>query len=172
MAKGEDVRLPDYEPMVFEQRTVENARLILHSYRSSDAAARKGETITPAGSMAARQLLSCRPKHPAGRARPVQEILPAIAVACRVRADIPRVMALAWLYVAHTDSQFSLNSLSAIVEGFQTLEPLHIGELWALPSAVRFILIENARRLSLRVERARRMRAYANDCCRRNHAER
>ena len=48
VAKGEDVRLPDYEPMVFEQRTVENARLILHSYRSSDAAARNGETITPA----------------------------------------------------------------------------------------------------------------------------
>ncbi|MCE3544446.1 hypothetical protein LXJ56_30160, partial [Escherichia coli] len=63
---------------------------------------------------------------------------------------------------AHTDSQFSLNSLTAVVEGFQTVAPLHIGELWALPSAVRFILIENARRLSLRVERARRMRAYAN----------
>ncbi|MBZ9653920.1 GH36-type glycosyl hydrolase domain-containing protein [Phyllobacterium lublinensis] len=161
VAKGEDVRLPDYEPMVFEQRTVENARLILHSYRSSDAAARKGETITPAAQwLLDNYYLVDQNIQQVERDLPKKFFrqLPSLTS----RPEIPRVMALAWLYVAHTDSQFSLNSLSAIVEGFQTVEPLHIGELWALPSAVRFILIENARRLSLRVERARRMRAYAN----------
>jgi cyclic beta-1,2-glucan synthetase len=161
VAKGEDVRLPDYEPMVFEQRTVENARLILHSYRSSDAAARKGETITPAAQwLLDNYYLVDQNIQQVERDLPKKFIrqLPSLVN----QTDIPRVMALAWLYVAHTDSQFSLNSLSAIVEGFQTVEPLHIGELWALPSAVRFILIENARRLSLRVERARRMRAFAN----------
>ncbi len=161
VAKGEDVRLPDYEPMVFEQRTVENARLILHSYRSSDAAARKGETITPAAQwLLDNYYLVDQNIQQVERDLPKKFFrqLPSLTS----KPEIPRVMALAWLYVAHTDSQFSLNSLSAIVEGFQTIQPLHIGELWALPSAVRFILIENARRLSLRVERARRMRAYAN----------
>ncbi len=161
VAKGEDVRLPDYEPMVFEQRTIENARLILHSYRSSDAAARKGETITPAAQwLLDNYYLVDQNIQQVERDLPKKFFrqLPSLTN----NAGIPRVMALAWLYVAHTDSQFSLNSLSAIVEGFQTVQPLHIGELWALPSAVRFILIENARRLSLRVERARRMRAYAN----------
>lgn len=161
VAKGEDVRLPDYEPMVFEQRTVENAKLILHSYRSSDAAARKGETITPAAQwLLDNYYLVDQNIQQVERDLPKKFFrqLPPLAN----NPGIPRVMALAWLYVAHTDSQFSLNSLSAIVEGFQTVEPLHIGELWALPSAVRFILIENARRLSLRVERARRMRAFAN----------
>ncbi len=161
VARGEDVRLPDYEPMVFEQRTVENARLILHSYRSSDAAARKGETITPAAQwLLDNYYLVDQNIQQVERDLPKKFFrqLPSLTS----KPEIPRVMALAWLYVAHTDSQFSLNSLSAIVEGFQTVGPLHIGELWALPSAVRFILIENARRLSLRVERARRMRAYAN----------
>jgi cyclic beta-1,2-glucan synthetase len=161
VAKGEDVRLPDYEPMVFEQRTIENARLILHAYRSSDAAARNGETITPAAQwLLDNYYLVDQNIQQVERDLPKKFIrqLPSLVS----QSNVPRVMALAWLYVAHTDSQFSLNSLSAIVEGFQTVEPLHIGELWALPSAVRFILIENARRLSLRVERARRMRAYAN----------
>lgn len=161
VAKGEDVRLPDYEPMIFEQRTVENARLILHSYRSSDAAARNGETITPAAQwLLDNHYLVDQNIQQVERDLPKKFIrqLPTLGG----KTGIPRVMALAWLYVAHTDSQFSLSSLSAIVEGFQTVEPLHIGELWALPSAVRFILIENARRLSLRVERARRMRVYAN----------
>ncbi len=75
---------------------------------------------------------------------------------------MPRIFALAWLYVAHTDSNFSLKTLTAIVKGFQTVEPLKIGELWALPSAVRYFLIENARRLALRVDRARIMRNLAN----------
>ncbi len=64
--------------------------------------------------------------------------------------------------MAHTDSNFSLKSLTALVQGFQTVEPLKIGELWALPSAVRYFLIENARRLALRVDRARNMRNLAN----------
>ena len=34
----------------------------------------------------------------------------------------------------------------AIVEGYQSVEPLKIGELWALPSLLRFVLIENLRR--------------------------
>ncbi|MCO4317017.1 protein ndvB [Phyllobacterium sp. 21LDTY02-6] len=161
VAKGENVHLPDYEPLTFEQRTVENAKLILHVYRSSDAAARKGETITPAAQwLLDNYYLVDQNIQQVERDLPKKFIrqLPTL----HGRPEIPRVMALAWLYVAHTDSQFSLNSLSAIVEGFQAIEPLHIGELWALPSAVRFILIENARRLSLRVERARGMRAYAN----------
>ena len=39
----------------------------------------------------------------------------------------------------------------------QAVEPLKIGELWALPSLLRFVLIENLRRIAVRVEpRARR----------------
>src|SRR3546814_4861379 len=76
---------------------------------------------------------------------------------------MPRVMALAWLYVAHTHSTISRESLAAMVEGFQETQPLQIGELWALPSILRFVLIENLRRIAIRVERSRRMHAKANE---------
>src|SRR5690606_38619272 len=64
---------------------------------------------------------------------------------------VPRALALAWLYVAHTDSTVSADGFAAIVDGYQKYEPLKIGELWALPSLLRFVLIENLRRLALRV---------------------
>jgi cyclic beta-1,2-glucan synthetase len=69
---------------------------------------------------------------------------------------------IAWAYVAHTDSTISPDSLRAMVEAYQDIEPLKIGELWALPSFIRFVLIENLRRLAMRVERARQMRVIAN----------
>jgi len=75
---------------------------------------------------------------------------------------VPRTMALAWLYVAHTHSTVSDQGLLALVEGFQSVEMLKIGELWAVPSLVRYILVENLRRISSRVEQSRITRKKAN----------
>lgn len=75
---------------------------------------------------------------------------------------VPRVLAIAWLYVAHTDSAVSADGFRAMVEGFQEVEPLRIGEIWALPSLLRCVLVENLRRLAVRVARARDMRQLAN----------
>ena len=72
-------------------------------------------------------------------------------------------MALAWLYVAHTHSTVSQESMTALVEGYQQHQTLEIGELWALPSIVRFVLVENLRRIATRVDRSRRMRRRANE---------
>ncbi len=165
VARGEDIPLPDYLPFAFDQRLSENGKLILHAYRSSDAASRNGETITPA----AQWLLDNhyqidKSVQQTRRDLPRRFIrqLPLYTAPAENYQGMPRIFALAWLYVAHTDSNFSLKTLTAIVKGFQTVEPLKIGELWALPSAVRYLLIENARRLALRVDRARLMRNMAN----------
>jgi len=161
VARNENIRLPEYEPFDFSKRLSENARLILHVYRTSDAASRAGETITPAAQWLLdnhytvdKNIQQVRRDLPARFLRQLPPFPPV--------EGMPRIFALAWLYVAHTDSNFSLKTLTAIVNGFQTVEPLRIGELWALPSAVRFVMIENARRLALRVDRARRMRNFAN----------
>ena len=77
-------------------------------------------------------------------------------------AGIPRVQAIAWAYVAHSDSAVTADGFREIVEGFQQVQPLRIGELWALPSILRFVLVENLRRLALRVAGARDMRLAAN----------
>ncbi|WP_375669339.1 hypothetical protein, partial [Bartonella sp. MR168JLCBS] len=78
------------------------------------------------------------------------------------KAEIPRIFALAWLYIAHTDSRFSQETLTAMINGFQEVCALKIGELWALPSVIQMLLIENVCRLSLRIEQARHMRHLAH----------
>lgn len=161
IARGEAIPLPEYEADHYIKRLNENEQMILHAYRSSDAASRSGDTITPAAQwLLDNHYVIDKSVQQARRDLPARFLreLPT----CSHHDNMPRIFALAWLYVAHTDSNFSLKSLSALVEGFQSVKPLLIGELWALPSMVRFVLIENARRVALRVERARAMRKLAN----------
>ena len=63
----------------------------------------------------------------------------------------PRVLGLAWAFVAHTDSHFEPEALRRFVRGFQRAQPLTIGELWAVPIALRMVLVENLRRLAERI---------------------
>ncbi len=51
--------------------------------------------------------------------------------------------------------------LTAMVKGFQTVEPLKIGELWRRFGGPLFP-DRNARRLAMRVDRAREMRNLAS----------
>ncbi|WP_412058957.1 GH36-type glycosyl hydrolase domain-containing protein [Bartonella sp. DGB2] len=162
LAQGVNVDLPEYQALGnFSKRLNENAKSILYVFRLSDAAARNNETITPAAQWlldnhytidkAIQQVRRDLPKS-------FVKQLPLLSE----QEDLPRIFALAWLYIAYTDSNFSTESLTHMVEGYQKVTSLQIGELWALPSVLRFLLIENARRLSLRIERARRMRRLAN----------
>jgi len=60
----------------------------------------------------------------------------------------PRVLGIAWAFVAHTDSRLEPDTLQRFVRGFQRVQPLTIGELWAVPIALRIVLVENLRRLA------------------------
>src|SRR6476620_827192 len=48
-------------------------------------------------------------------------------------AGAPRVLELAWSYVAHTDSRFDAVTLQRFVLAFQRTDALRISELWAVP---------------------------------------
>lgn len=161
MAKGSLVKLPQYTAFDFRKRLSENTKIILHVFRSSDAAARNNDTITPAAQwLLDNHYIIDKTVQQTRRDFPksfVDQLPP-----YKGETEIPRIFALAWLYVAHSDSSFSLQTLTAMVNGYQEKANFQIGELWALPSAVRMILIENARRLSLRIEHSRHMRQFAN----------
>ena len=58
---------------------------------------------------------------------------------------------LAWSFVAHTDSRIELETLGRFVRAYQQIQPLSIGELWALAISLRVVLVENLRRLAERV---------------------
>jgi cyclic beta-1,2-glucan synthetase len=62
--------------------------------------------------------------------------------------DYPRVYALALTLVAHTDSELDETRIARFVRAFQEVAPLTIGELWALPTMLRLVLLENLRRLA------------------------
>ena len=62
--------------------------------------------------------------------------------------DLPRVFGLVWSLVAHTDSQFEPETLRRYLTAYQEVQPLTIGELWAVPITMRIVLIEHLRRVA------------------------
>ncbi|PSK85920.1 cyclic beta-1,2-glucan synthase [Limimaricola soesokkakensis] len=86
--------------------------------------------------------------------------LPQVAISEELAA--PRVVAFAWKFASHSSFEFEAARLTAMVKGYQKIHPLLIGELWALPSMLRFILVEEFAGLAQRIDRARSMRDRAN----------
>lgn len=78
-------------------------------------------------------------------------------------AGYPRVFGIAWAYVAHTDSRFDPDSLTRFVRAYQRVQPLTIGELWALTITLRIVLVENLRRAAKRLVVSRSARQKANE---------
>ncbi len=77
-------------------------------------------------------------------------------------AGLPRIYGVAWGFVAHTDSAFDEHLLTEFLDAYQQERELTLGELWALPTTLRVVLVENLRRLAERVATAKAARASAN----------
>src|SRR5579872_2709902 len=60
----------------------------------------------------------------------------------------PRVFGVAWAVVAHSDSALDIQKLTAFIDAYQEVQPLTIGELWAIPITLRITLVENLRRVT------------------------
>ncbi len=78
-------------------------------------------------------------------------------------ADVPRVLALAWLIVRHSHCNVSEERVTAAVDGAQSVIPLQIGELWALPSFLRLVLVQELQGVTEAIENTRAMRSKADD---------
>jgi len=74
----------------------------------------------------------------------------------------PRVYGIAWAYVAHTDSRFDPDMLRRFVQAYQRVQPLTIGELWAVPITLRVVLVENLRRMADGITRRREAQQEAD----------
>jgi cyclic beta-1,2-glucan synthetase len=74
----------------------------------------------------------------------------------------PRVLGVAWAFVAHTDSRFDPESLQRFVSAYQRIQPLTIGELWAVAITLRIVLVENLRRAAARIVSSRAARQEAD----------
>ena len=68
-------------------------------------------------------------------------------------AGLPRVYDLAMEAIAHGDGRVDAEMLSRFIAAYQLVMPLKLGELWAIPIMLRLALIENLRRMAVRVMR-------------------
>ncbi len=80
-------------------------------------------------------------------------------------AGLPRVYGVAWAFVAHTDGAFDENLLLEFLNAYQQARELNLSEMWALPTTLRVVLIENLRRLAERIATNKAARQLANLCC-------
>ena len=144
-------------------RVRENARVLLAAYRNIADTVLAKQEITPAAEwildnfhVVDDQLRGIRDHLPESYYR----LLPKVAAGHL--AGYPRVYAVAWAYVAHTDSRFEMETLQRFVRAYQRIQPLTIGELWAVAIHLRVALVENLRRLSQLIIRSREERARAD----------
>ncbi len=110
--------------------------------------------ITPAGDwlldnyyLIEEQIRTARLHLPKGYSRelPVLDAGPA--------AGLPRVFDIAKEAIAHGDGRVDEEIMSRYVAAYQSVTPLQLRELWAIPIMLRLALIENLRRMSVRVMR-------------------
>src|SRR6058998_3467535 len=145
------------------QHVEHNGRVLRESYRVIANAIREERAITPAAEwlvdnfhVVDEQLREIRDDLPPGFYRK----LPKLAEG--PLAGYPRVYGIAWAFVAHTDSRLDPESLRRFVRAYQRVQPLTIGELWAVAITLRVVLVENLRRLAESIVRGRAARQEAD----------
>jgi cyclic beta-1,2-glucan synthetase len=140
-----------------------NGRVLLAAYRDIGASIREERIITPAAEwlvdnfhVVEEQIREIRDDLP----RNFYRQLPKLANG-PLRGN-PRVFGLAWAFVAHTDSHFDPQTLVRFVRAYQRVQPLTIGELWAVAITLRIVLVENTRRAADQIVSARVARQHAD----------
>jgi cyclic beta-1,2-glucan synthetase len=155
-------RKPGYRRSL-RARLRNNEKALLAAYRSIARAVDEGRAITPAAEwvldnfhVVEEQIREIREDLPPGFYRQ----LPKLAEG--PFRGFPRVFGIAWAFVAHTDSRFDPEFLRRFVQAYQEVEPLTIGELWAVAITLRIVLVENLRRVAQRIVISRAARQEAD----------
>ncbi|WP_218939141.1 GH36-type glycosyl hydrolase domain-containing protein [Pseudomonas nicosulfuronedens] len=144
-------------------RLDDNARVLLAAYRASAVELERGNGVVPAAEwlldnyhIVEEQIREVRDDLPPGYYRQLPKL------ADGPFAGYPRVFGLAWAFVAHTDSHLDVELLQRFIHAYQRVQPLTIGELWAVAITLRIVLIENLRRLAEQISAGRIARADAD----------
>lgn len=145
------------------RRLADNAAALLTAYRASASELERGRRVVPAAEwlldnyhVVEEQIREIRDDLPPGYYRQLPKL------ASGSFAGYPRVFGLAWAFVAHTDSHLDLELLRRFIAAYQRVQPLSIGELWAVAITLRIVLVENLRRLVDQIGQGRAERAEAD----------
>ena len=153
---------PGRVPEQLLARLAANEAVLMATCNGLTTAVKAKQRITPAGEwlldnfyLVEEQIRTARRHLPKGYSRELPNL------AAGASAGLPRVYDIALETVAHGDGRVVPDSLSRFVAAYQTLTPLRLGELWAIPIMLRLALIENLRRIAVRVAAGRTDRDLA-----------
>ncbi len=137
-------------------RLADNARVLLAAYDVVTAAASPGQRTVPAEAwlldnyyLIEQQIDMARRHLPRGYSRQLQRL------ATGASAGFPRIYDLALELISHMDGRVDSDNATQFVAAYQTVEPLKLGELWAFPIMLQLALVENLRRVGVRIARRR-----------------
>jgi cyclic beta-1,2-glucan synthetase len=143
-------------------RLADNARVLLAAYDVVTAAATQGQRIVPAEAwlldnfyLIEQQISLARRHLPRGYSRQLPRLADGLS------AGFPRIYDLALELISHMDGRVDSDNVTQFIAAYQTSEPLKLGELWAFPIMLQLALLENLRRVGLRIARRRQERDAA-----------
>ena len=154
---------PHHGPNRLLRRLAANEQTLIQAYDLVTGAETEGRRVAPAGEwlldnfyLIEQQIRLTRLHLPSTYSRELPRLLTGAA------AGFPRVYDLALELIAHVDGRVDAENVSHFVTAYQSVTPLTLGELWAVPIMLRLGLIENLRRVSVHIARRRRDRNLAN----------
>ena len=154
---------PNQGPNRLLLRLADNERTLIEAYDLVTDGDTRDEHVAPAGEwllenfyLVEQQIRATRLHLPQTYSRELPRLLSGPA------AGFPRVYAIALDLIAHSDGRVDSENVSNFVTAYQSVTPLTLGELWAVPIMLRLGLIENLRRVSERIVRRRRDRNLAS----------
>ncbi|MES2103674.1 MAG: glucoamylase family protein [Pseudomonadota bacterium] len=144
-------------------RLAENDIIITETCNLLAAAVKEDRQITPAAEwlldnfyLIEEQIRTARKHLPKGYSKELPRLQKGAS------AGLPRVYDIALETISHGDGRVDPESLSRFVAAYQQVTALKLGELWAIPIMLRLALIENLRRVAVRVANDRYNRDLAN----------
>ncbi|MDY7574116.1 GH36-type glycosyl hydrolase domain-containing protein [Actimicrobium sp. CCI2.3] len=145
-------------------RLASNETTIIGACNLLTAAVRENRQITPAAEwlldnfyLIEEQIRTAKRHLP----KPYSKQLPRLATG--PSAGWPRVYDLALETIAHGDGRVDPESLRLFIAAYQSVLPLKLGELWAIPIMLRLALIDNLRRVAARLDVSLLNRTLANN---------
>jgi cyclic beta-1,2-glucan synthetase len=149
LAKAQEVSGKQSAGVSLRGRLRSNALILDSAFRTLIAGIRKGHAVTPAAEwlvdnyyVVDEHIRAVRRDMPSGFYKQLPKLTHGPL------RGYPRVYGLAWAIVAHSDSRFELDTLYRFCRAYQAVQPLTIGELWAIAITLRVVLIENLTRLA------------------------
>lgn len=134
------------------KRLAENERILVEVHEKLTGVVSRNERIVPAAEwlldnfyLIEEQVYTAKSHFPKGYSKGLPQLSKGES------AGLPRVYDLAVEIISHSDGHINLNNLNSFITAYQTNTFLKIGELWALPIMLRLALLENLRRISIRI---------------------